>query len=476
VIASKVSGRSLAQTLVVAKFVLPAVLFLLAYVLSLRLLPVGPLQRVGAILGGVLVTLGFDIGASLSVWTRPVNPVLGGIGILGFLALLWEALERKSRVLSLAAGVLLGGLVFYFFAWGAAVSVTAVLFGWALLRKDWSRLQNLAIVIAASFVSSSWYWYGVFSSMGGAAGRALAMRNGMFFTHAPLLNKTLLAALAIFMVGSWWFARRGSWKRLFDESWWIFSLSLLLGGLVALNQQILTGREIWPFHFVQYAKPFVNLVLVALLIRVAPARFWKITFVGCVLLSAYVFGRTVFAVNAYRFLLPDFQVRQQEAGLYTWLNTNEPTDCVAVVKEETERLDRFIPAFTHCNVYFSSWTFSGVPMERVRHNFFLHMRLLGVKPEDARAYLFSHSDLVRSAFFEDWKVVFAVSVDDWLTSRIDQLVPAYAEFLMQDAATQLRQYRADVFITKDPVSTKDQEIWKVQGEPVQVGGYFLYKL
>lgn len=476
VIASKASGLSLPQTLVAAKFVLPAILFLLAYVLLLRMLPVGPLQRVGAILGGVLVILGFDIGAPLSVWTRPVNPIIGGIGVFGFLLLLWEALERRSRVMSVFAGVLLGGLVFYFFAWGIAVSVTAVLFGLYLLRKDWPRLQNLAVVLLASLISSSWYWYGALSSMGGAEGRVFAMRNGMFFTHAPLLNKTLLAALAIFLIGSWWLVHREGWKKLFAEPWWLWCVSLLIGGLAALNQQILTGREIWPYHFVQYTKPFVNLVLVTVLVRVVPARFWKLTFAGCVLLSLYIFGRAAFAVSDYQPLLPDFQTRQEETGLYTWLNENEPKDCVAVSMEEEEHLDRYISAYTHCNVYFSTMMFSGVPMERVRHNFFMHMRLLGVRAADAEAYMLTNPHHVRSAFFDNWKTVFETGVNDWLTSHINQLVPAYAEFLKQDAATQLRQYRADVLISKDPLSVEERQLWKAQNEPIQTGGYFLYTL
>jgi hypothetical protein len=127
-------------------------------------------------------------------------------------------------------------------------------------------------------------------------------------------------------------------------------------------------------------------------------------------------------------------------------------------------------------VYVSSWTFSGVPLERVEHNFFIHLRLLGIASEDARAFMLANPDLVRLAYFEDWNQVFETTTDDWLLARIDEAVPEYQAFLEGDAAEQLRTYRADVLISKEPLSEEDLRLWRIEDEGVPIGGYRLYPL
>jgi hypothetical protein len=494
VIASRMTGLTLAQMLVVSKAVLPAVLFLLVYALLWRLLPADSsrLRTAGAVVGGLLVSLGYDlmsvrnvlaamrgqnIGVFLSIWTRPVNPILGGIGLFGYLILLWDAMEQPRAWRTIASGVMLGVLVFYFFSWGVAISATVIWLVVLACQKQWLRVRDLGIIILISFLASAPYWFATLTSIGGAEGRAFAMRNGMFFTHAPLMNKTLLAALVVYFLATAVLARQiGGWKRLVQERWWLFGFSLLLGGLAAMNQQIITGREIWPYHFVQYTKPFVMVALVAACLRAVPARWSKAALAGCAAVSAFVFLQGIAAASTYPSVLADFRERQNDAAVFSWLNANAPTDCVVAAKEEKEHFDRLIPAYTHCNVYRSSFVFSGVPLDRVRHNFFLQLRLQGVTADGAREYLLTHSDLVRGAFFDDWKTIFGTAIDDWLLRQLDKLVPAYAEFLQQPAGDALRKYRADYLISKDPLTTQEQREWRIQNEPVEVGGERIYRL
>ncbi|MEK7473220.1 MAG: hypothetical protein AAB668_00610 [Patescibacteria group bacterium] len=509
---SRLTGLSLPDALVLAKFLFPAILFLLAYAFVWRLLPAESvrLRVVAASAGALLVALGYDlmswrdalqllqgedIGLRLSLWTRPVNPILGGVGVFASLLLIWEVLEARSSKLEVSksrgalvaasAGLVLGGLVFYFFAWGYVLSVLAFLGLGFLVQKDWKRLRDIGIVLLVSFLVSAPYWYGMFQSLGGAGDPALATRNGMFFTHQPLLNKTLLFALALFVVGSIVLTR---WRdplqlplekgesRFWHQSWWMMSASLLLGGLWALNQQILTGRMVWPYHFVQYTKPVVVIVLLVLFVRAFAPRFRKTVLVGCVVLGALALLQGALAAGTYRSVLDDFRERQREADIFAWLDENQPKDCVVVVKEDRERFTRQVPAFTHCNVYVSSWTFSGVPLERVEHNFFIHLRLLGVASEDAREFMLANPDLVRLAYFEDWNQVFETAIDDWLLGKIEEVVPAYQAFLEGNAAEQLRTYRANVLLSKEPLSEDELRQWRIEDEGMPIGGYRLYPL
>ncbi len=482
VLLSRATGRTLPQTLVLAKFLFPAVLSLLVYAFLWRLLPADrPRMRVlGSLTGGLLVTLGYDllsiqdvlsvlrgqdIGVHLSLWTRPVNPIVGALLVFGYLNLLWEVLLNHRRWAVPFAGVLLGASVFYFFSWGVLISVSAILVAILAMQTDWVGVKRIVLAMIVSFVVSAPYWVSTLSSVSGEAGRALALRNGMFFTHAPLLNKTLLVALVVFVLASIYLVRRGTaWREFVREPWWLISLSLLLGGLWALNQQIVTGRMIWPYHFVQYTKPFAMIVVIVVLIR-AVACWPRAVTASAFLFSAFVLLQAGTAAATYRSVLSHFRERQNDSALGVWLNVNAPKDCVVLAKESDEHLPRFfIPAFTHCNTYISSWVFSGVPLERVRHNYFIYLRMNGVTADNVRAYMREHPHYVRGYFFEDWQQLFATTSDAWFSAKVEELSHAYGDFVHGDFHSQLRQYRLDYLVTEERFDAKQQAFYGITKE------------
>lgn len=470
---SRILRASLPDTLVVAKFLFPAILFLLVYAFAWRLLPAerSRLRQLGAIAAAIAIVPGLDIlrardvwqllngqdvGLHLSLWTRPVNPILGGIVVFSYLNALWEAFVRRSRWAVIAAGILLGASVFYFFCWGALISVTAIAGLCALIRKDWPRARMLASVVGISFAVSAGYWISGVQAIGGEAGRIVASRNGMLFTHAPLLNKTLIAGLFVFALASVFLIRRGTARRdLAREPWWFVSLSLLLGGFLALNQQVVTGREIWPFHFVQYTQPFAALATVVVAFH-AFKRWPKIIVAACIALSVTTLFLAALASQTYRSVLPDFRARQQEAALYDWLNRNTAKDSVVLVIDENERMARQIPAFTSNNVYLVYWLIDGVPTDRILHNFFVFLRLNGVQPNDAEAYLRVHHSLVRGYFYEDWNQMFKTTPDAWSDEKAKELAAGYATFMRRPFAEQLKKYRLDYITNVGPLDSKLQ--------------------
>ncbi len=102
-IPSLLFGISLMKILVASKFILPFILFLLVYFLinkitvSFYLLS----NKLNAIAGAMLVTLGYDLvdyrslwlyftgkvapGGNFLIWARPVNPVMGAVFLFLFL-------------------------------------------------------------------------------------------------------------------------------------------------------------------------------------------------------------------------------------------------------------------------------------------------------------------------------------------------------------------------------------------------------
>ena len=257
--------------LIASKFILPPLLFLLVYALLLRLMGGSdPLQKVAAIAGGLLVVLGYDLvdyrtvfsylrgidapGAFL-LWARPVNPILGGIALFSFLLLVERLFTRTARptraifFASLALAFMFGS---YFFSWGVTLSVLAMLLCLTLLKKEWRIAGTLALIIPGGFFLAAPYWYLVWTSSHHPLYAMATLRSGLFQTHEPLLNKLVLAALALY-IGTVcidaWLKRRcntnstvavtEAW-RFKIENWHLYSLALLLGSLWVYTEQIVT--------------------------------------------------------------------------------------------------------------------------------------------------------------------------------------------------------------------------------------------
>jgi len=463
----------LSVVIVVSKFVLPALLFFFAYLLVRRLLKDEISVALTAIAAGLVVVFGTDIVNYQSVipalkglapvnpllWTRLVNPIVGAVEVFAFLYLLARVCEGDRRFV-IPAGVVLALTVGYFFSFGISASVLGVLFLAALWRKEYGFSRHAAYIFLLSLTLDAWYWYQTLFSVSGPTGRALAERNGMSFTHAPVLNKMLLLA-TLFVLASYLYMR--FWQKRADYGRvWIFLGALLLGSWLALNQQIITGREIWYHHFVQYTVPFslfAMLIASYLSWRLVAPRLWQLGIYGLLgLLLAY----GLFSVTSFVPRMDAFAKAQQYAGVVSFLNANAPPDCVVLIKEpDQEELERLIPSYTSCNVYSSTSNFIGVPQERILHNYLLRLRLNGVTSENVHAYLLAHESDIRGYFFTNWSEMFGKGNDSFVQDKAALVEKAYPAFLAGDLKMELQTYSMDYLLSTD--SLTQSVLAKLQG-------------
>ena len=56
------------------------------------------------------------------------------------------------------------------------------------------------LVVLVSLLVSAPFWLSLAQSFSEGGGDGVAKRQGMMFTHSPLLNKVLLASLALFII------------------------------------------------------------------------------------------------------------------------------------------------------------------------------------------------------------------------------------------------------------------------------------
>lgn len=481
----------LSGSIIALKFLLPASLFFLVYLLVYRLTksnddvtdawPV----LIASVSTGLMVTLGFDFvnykylwnvfhggAASPIIWSRLVNPIVGAVQLFGFLILLEAIMSRRFKYAYVYAGLLLSITIGYFFTLGMSLSILGSLFLIVVWKKEWTTARELVYVGVIGFVFSIWYWIKMFSSITGTEGSLVGMRNGMSFTHAPVLNMALLAGtLFVVMSASIVYFR----TRIFPHpKSWVFVVALLLGSWIAFNQQIITGREVWYGHFFQYTVPLVHVAL-----GVIAYHSWRMLYPrtwlwGSITIMIVVSLYGLFTISQVLSRQTDFVRIQEYAPVFTWLHNNIGKECVVFIKEYDEEFERLIPAYTHCDVYSSTYTFSGVPAERVLHNYFLRLRLLGISEENVHKYLMQDVEIVRGYFYTDWKQLFAEGIDEWYLERVGYLEKEYAHFLQGDLEDQMSMFRMDFLMSKEPISEGAIEKFPSLYFIEHIGNYYIY--
>jgi hypothetical protein len=471
----------LSVVIVASKFLLPTLLFFFTYLLVRRLLKdEDPSTTLTALVAGLLVAFGTDLMNYQSVipalkglapvnpllWTRLVNPIVGAVEVFAFLYLLVRVWEGDRRFI-IPAGIVLALTVGYFFSFGIAASILAILLFGALVKKEYGFAKNATYIFLLSLVLDAWYWYQTLFSVSGPVGRVLAERNGMSFTHAPVLNMVLLTA-TLFVLVSYGFSRFRR-KHAGYGNIWLFLSALLIGSWLAFNQQVVTGREIWYYHFVQYSVPLSLVVVVVashISWRFAVPRLWRFGMYGMFgLLLAY----GIFSITSFLPRASAFANIQQYANAISFLDTSAPRDCVVLVMN-AEEIEQLIPAYTSCNTYSTTITFAGVPKERILHNYLLQLRLNGITTNNLHAYLLAHEGDIRTYFFDNWIELFGEGDDSFVQEKIALVEKSYPAFLAGNLQTGLQTYQMDYLLTTAPIRKILPKLHRVATE----GAFSLY--
>lgn len=478
---------SLVNVLIYAKFLFPAILFLLTYILVYSLIQGDDsfLKKFYSSVVGIFITLGYGlidyknawetISGQISLfgqilWTRPVNPVTGAILILIFLLLTWKLVNRNSGHLSFFAGLILGLTIYYFFSWGIAVSFLVIFSFIFLLKKEFKTALNLGIVFFVSLLLSSYFWFNYFNLI---RDKSVLINNGMFFTHAPMLNKLVAVSLIIFIPCFLYDYYKSKKEKQELPNWWWFCLSLLVSSAVVYNQQIITGRTIWPYHFVQYTIPFCIIAMMVLyynFIKPTIGKFWIFLPVVIIIFS---FLLNVGPILNYRNNLNDYKLIQKNAVIFDWIKNNAPRDCVILALGG--RLEQFIPAFTQCNNYMASWNISGVSQERVIHNYLVYLKMRGVDDKQVGDYLNANKSEVVPLFYSDWKELLGDYVNEPLLEKgINEISFKYKEFYKKNFEMELKKYRLDYIILEDELSANLMKELKIDKSIFNSNDIFIY--
>jgi hypothetical protein len=501
-VASGFGVLELSSVVAVSKYVFPALIFILVFVLALVLISKeNPLRNLIALASGVVATLGYELvhvstvlslltGAYddvyLSVWTRLVHPVTGGIFLFTYLVCMALLIVQKKYWAAIPATLLLALMPGYIFAFGIAL-LTAVMYAvFAFINQERKVSAILGGVVAGAGILNAQHIVFLITSAGSSDATG-ALKGGLLFTHMPLVSTFLVLMLGVVLVAIAYEWRKER-KFAFDSSL-VFMGVILLASFLAMNQQVITGKTVWPQHFVQYTIPLCYVSLLILYSRYG-SRFlgqWSAFLPVAVIASSLLIG--IVALPTYANRLDDFRGIQAYAPLLEKLQS-ESGECVVFPVERVERINPYITAFTPCDVYLTHYVFVGVPEERIMHNFLSYMRFQGVTLDSVRSYLVEHPEKIWAVFFRDWKDVFRHSKDPWILSISDRheidswleeqqgrIADAYHAFYANDFRTELMRYDIEyVLVSYDDELQFDDRGYPFLMKVYEHDGIALYSL
>ncbi len=475
----KLSGVSLSTYVTMSRFLFPAILFLLAYFFILSLLTRNDEgARLSAIAGALLVTIGYDItnyrnlasiilhgSTSVSglMWTRLVNPITGGMLLFAFLILLFRIVSERGGLRTiLASSLTLSVMVGYVFSFTYALTLPVLIALYFVWQKNWRMAMRVLAPVIFAIITATTYAATALVRHGDGAFMSDPQKAGLFFTREPLVNlialATLIGAVLCFAI----FFRRDTSSEP-QRRWWIVLLAVAVASVLVYCQQIVTGMTVWPQHYSQYTKIMslvVGAVLLHNILRSRAVRVWQCSTATLIVLALLLGWRSFIAASSNT--IPKYADQQSFSGVMRYLNTHAPKDCVVYVSPAyPSEINRFIPALTGCNGYHTFYIYSGIPDERIMHNYLVSLRLQGVGLRDVREHVLGDRNIyfvTKSYFFRDWNDIFCCrdrwlgsigdkrEIDEWYNALEKDIEIRYAEYLKGDLYAQLTRYRIDYIV------------------------------
>lgn len=408
------SGQILAQSAAVtnvsAKFIFPFIIALLVYTLVYSLSASVP----GALLAGAFVIAGDAVFAgprtfvgvltgrdsitSFLSFARPVNPEVSAVFLFVALLILSRVFykDRRPTWFSIATlGLLAGGALYISpFVSSFLFAVFGLSTLWFAYHKDCARVKVLAASIAVGFAAIVPFLLNFIQLRQGPFYAETSIRQGLTYTHTPIVGFWLIALIASLFV---WPRRFGVVRPFFAVA--IVALTILL------NQQILTGVVVQPAHYHWYlTKPLAGVVLTLFAVFLIE-RFFKskvligIAYGTCFLLlfiSATLVQRASYAAHyteavASQVYVPVFSFLQtMPSGQSVWANRT---------------LSLYIPMYTKQDVPNNNFAeYDPVPQAFLEKRLLLEYSLRKVSAVDALATMKTErEDIAFRLFGVHWR-------------------------------------------------------------------------
>lgn len=384
---------SVQRLFIFADFIFPPLIFLFSYIFLLSLTE----EALVSIFGSMLLVFGLDMLRSVSAivkawsgyqyafWNFPPNNPLSLSRFINpefslpfFLLALFSfhrCIKEKSLFYSILSGILLGMLFHsYIYFWTFFLAGISILFLFYLFKKDFLRIKLILLVIGIGVLISIPYFMRQIEFSKFVNHDDILSRYGLVKGRFVEWHSTIECLIAIFLLFIY--------KKVKDDDF-LFLFSFMVGGIICINSQIITGSTIQNHHWLFLTiQPFFIFILSFLISRFAKkqkeSHFRRkmnfsliLKFLIVFLLVSGLVKQTVYASRTYS----TYTLTNEESELFTWLKENSKRD--DVVLSLNRRINDLIPVYTYNKIFLPNGILTFASDEEIIRRLIISFKLYG---------------------------------------------------------------------------------------------------
>jgi hypothetical protein len=414
-------------------FVLPS---LFAWLLTLITgdVIVGLVASMALLMGGALLCAPWDYrlfllfsGAPLEFlrFSRGINPLWTVPWFLLCAVSFAHWMRRRRTGWIIFASVCFAVLVYsYVYAWSYLAVAISLLTCWLLWQRSWRRMLDLLLFWMLALCALIPYGMHLLTTMQHPWYLESAKRLGMIPSHQPVVGVWIGVFIVIALLS------RKRWPAT-----WPLLPCFAVGGLIALNQHVITGSFIVPHHYHWYfiqplASTFFLALILAIVVSQTPGKRAVHYTVYATLLAAALYVGVVQQARAYDSVRVWWGSRQDAAGVLHAIDERAKPGTV-VYAQDVGILD-LIPIHTSADVYFATNAMNYLgTLDRAETTYFFDLWVSGTTPDQAAA-LFpttKRAELgsrLRSIYYRELTGSYAGIPDDLVAASIAHYRAFYA--------------------------------------------------
>lgn len=186
-------------------------------------------------------------------YARLVNPNLSGLFFLAsFLFLIkWIKKPRKYFYLALSLVFFFVCFKFYFYFWSSLAVFYGLLFLYSIMKKNWRIALPLGVIALAGGI----YALPKVLRIYGSIQNSFSYHSGLAFSRAPIFSPaslvSIIALILIFII------KKKSPKQNCASPLDFLIISAPIAILIMMNQQIITGVVVQPWHYELFTSPLL---------------------------------------------------------------------------------------------------------------------------------------------------------------------------------------------------------------------------
>lgn len=373
---------------------------------------------------------------------RFMNPVVSVLILFIGLTLHWRWQAEPKRKWAILLGLILAAANYlYIFFW----MFLAVYIGlWLLVylyRKDTARARSLALAMGIGLLLSVPFWIFIRQEM-----MSFTLQTPLALSsHLPIIEKSVLTAIAIFF--GWLAIRRWYFKETMREADWALSI-LAATALLAVNQQVITGRSLQPHHFYWLTNlPIASLLLCTVVADIGSKCSSKIKMsIGIVFfLAMYWLGLGVQMASTTS-VTEAFRDLQHLSPAFVEIRAHPDQEVIYA----DDRISELVPMYTNAYVSYAqhATAYLTTPQERRRWAWFVASYLNGLRdPEKVRETFQAQREKIGTTVFEaQYYRELCGSYSCFPDSVLDELINEYQNFLKQPFADSWFRYKLDAIL------------------------------